>query len=339
MNKQPLVCICIPCYNNESTISDTLDSIVSQEYSSLKIKVFDNASSDSSRDIIREFVNKYNHIELFSRKETVSGEENFNTCIENSEGDYSAIFHSDDLYTATMVAEQVAFLQSHPSCGAVATHASVIDEKNNELSERFVPYEIRNMASIELTRKQLIELSFKYGNFVTCPSVLFKSDFLKAHIQSFRGEQFKSSADLNVWFRVTEKESFGFINKPLIYYRMSNSSFSFNLARVRIDDSDMFLVLDDLLESEKEHGCVNEKLKECRNFLLMKDRANTNLNRFILGHGVFQPINLIENMPMVMSSKFHMKYIVIALATKIIVTLPFSKKLAGVMKRFKFGNE
>ncbi|WP_019556949.1 glycosyltransferase family 2 protein [Thiomicrorhabdus arctica] len=339
MSKQPLVCICIPCYNNESTISETLDSIVAQDYSSLKIKVFDNASSDGSRDIIRGFVNKYNNIELFTRKETVSGEENFNTCIENAEGDYSAIFHSDDLYTATMVSEQVAFLQSHPSCGAVATHASVIDEKNNELSERFVPYEIRNMTSIELTRKQLIELSFKYGNFVTCPSVLFKSDLLKAHIQSFRGEQFKSSADLNVWFRVTEKQCFGFINKPLIKYRESNVSFSFNLSRVRVEDHDLFLVLNDYLSTIDQQLYYCRYLKSKKDFLLMKDRANTNLNRLILGQSTFQNISLIMNFKHILTSRFHMKFFVMAMGVMLLTKLPLNVYLVTLIKKVRFRND
>ena len=38
MNNQPLVCICIPNYNNEKTISETLDSLVNQTYKNIIIK-------------------------------------------------------------------------------------------------------------------------------------------------------------------------------------------------------------------------------------------------------------------------------------------------------------
>ena len=40
MNNQPLVCICIPNYNNEKTISETLDSLVNQTYKNIIIKIF-----------------------------------------------------------------------------------------------------------------------------------------------------------------------------------------------------------------------------------------------------------------------------------------------------------
>ena len=141
---------------------------------------------------------------------------------------------------------------------------------------------------------------------------------------------------MNVWFRLTEQGTFGFINKPLIRYRVSAVSFSFNLARARIDDHDYFLVLDDALKNAGFSLEQCAQLARYRRFLLMKDRANTNLNRLILGHRDFQTIALLRNAGLVFESRFHAKFFVLALFSRLLTLLPQSSWLAGLVKRVKF---
>ena len=332
----PEVCICIPCYNNEETISATLQSVIDQDYPNITIKVFDNASTDTSRKIVRKFFDQGRKITLYVRDKTVSGEDNFNTCIENAEGIYSGIFHSDDIYTESIVSEQVRFLQTHLNCGAVSTHAVVINENNEVIRERFVPYEIRKLSSIEMTKDDLLELSFKYGNFITCPSVLFRTDILTKKINNFRGDLFKTSADLDVWLRVAEFSTFGFINKPLIRYRSSLASFSFNLSRVRTNDHDLFLVLNYYLASMDAGNTAYKRLLSKKNFLLMKDRAKTNINRILLEKGDFNEMKVFSNLKFMFTSRFHFKYLWISFILKILISTPFILNFSSLAKKIRF---
>lgn len=48
----PLVCICIPTYNAEATIRETLASILGQTYSNLVIHISDNASTDGTLMVV-----------------------------------------------------------------------------------------------------------------------------------------------------------------------------------------------------------------------------------------------------------------------------------------------
>ncbi len=333
-----LVCICIPCFNNELTIADTLDSIVNQSYSKMTIKVFDNASSDNTRDIVQKFIERDDRVALYTREHTVSGEENFNTCIGAAEGDYCAIFHSDDIYEPTIIAEQVDYLSRKGQALAVSTHASLIDEHSKQTGERMVPPELLKYNEWELDRATLINLSFKYGNIITCPSVLFRTEILKNHIKGFNGKDFQSSADLDVWFRITEKGTLGYINKPLIRYRISAVSYTYNMVRARIKDHDLFLVLDNLLGNCDLPPEFCKELFRYRNFLLMKDRANTNLNRLILRRSDFQNIDISGNIKFLFESRFHVKFFVLAFITRLIIRLPRNTYLAKLVKRIRFGH-
>lgn len=58
--KKPLVSICIPTYNNARFLGESLDSIVNQTYPNKEIIVSDNASTDETEKIVKEYVEKYN---------------------------------------------------------------------------------------------------------------------------------------------------------------------------------------------------------------------------------------------------------------------------------------
>ena len=65
---KPLLSICIPTFNRSSYLRNTLNSIVSQqEFLSEKVEIIisDNASTDETPDVVKEFTAKYSNIHYF----------------------------------------------------------------------------------------------------------------------------------------------------------------------------------------------------------------------------------------------------------------------------------
>lgn len=54
MQKRPLVSVCIPVYNNEKTLEETMRSVLSQTYSDLELIVVDDNSRDGSLSLMKE---------------------------------------------------------------------------------------------------------------------------------------------------------------------------------------------------------------------------------------------------------------------------------------------
>ena len=240
------VTICIPLYNCENTIAKTLDSLVNQSYENIRIKIFDNQSTDRSAEIVKGFVDKYSQIEYFYNEVNLGAEGNFTRCIQAAEGDFTAIFHSDDIYFSSMVEEQVNVLLNDSDVGAVACHAQEINENDEIVGERYIPSLLKKKDKYIFKPKELRSFVCKYSNFITCPSVMIKSSLLKNEIQTWNGDDFKSSADLDVWLRINENSRFAFIAKPLMGYRLAQESFSFRIAKLRTYKHDMFLVLESI---------------------------------------------------------------------------------------------
>nr|WP_171902710.1 glycosyltransferase [Pseudomonas sp. ENNP23] len=335
--RQPLVCICIPCFNNERTIGFTLESILGQTYKEFIIKVFDNASTDATVSIVKEFIRRGVNIQLTERAVNIGGEGNFNECIKAAEGDYTAIFHADDVYDSDIVAIEVSFLQKNLSCSAVSTHARLIDGNGVELDKKFLPEELRLSAHKVLSREEFRRLVYKYGNFITCPSVLFRTASLKEEVVTFRNEHFASSSDLDVWLRLASRGGMGFIRRELMSYRVSAASFSYNRISRRVADADMFLVLNYHLNDPGISSSLRAELAHYRDFLLLRDRASTNINRLILEVSPYQSMPVWRSAHLALSSSFHFKAFLLSLAVKLFISIPVTRSLGATIKRWRYG--
>lgn len=99
MNRNPLLSVIVANYNNESYIRDCLDSILGQTYKDIEIIISDDASTDNSPGIIRQYEVKYPGIvkAIFS---TVNRgvAQNRHDAILQARGDYITTLDSDDYY-------------------------------------------------------------------------------------------------------------------------------------------------------------------------------------------------------------------------------------------------
>ncbi|MCV2401635.1 glycosyltransferase family 2 protein [Marinomonas sp. C2222] len=241
---KPLVCICMPNFNNEATLSETLDSLLSQTYSNILIKVFDNASTDLSLEILNQYARKYSNIKVYKSEYNIGGEANFTRCIENMEGEFSAIYHSDDVYMSTIVEEQVAVLSKHENVSAVFTNSNLIDSSSKIIGRNFYPKSLKSKACVRLSLIELLKLTISNENFLICPTAMAKTSIYRKYISVWSFSNFDTASDVGVWFRLAEKADLMVINKPLIHYRLSNNSFSYKNLRRRVVRKDLFKVLD-----------------------------------------------------------------------------------------------
>lgn len=245
-NKYPLVCICVPTFNAEKTIFETMISIVNQTYKNIIIKVIDNASTDSTIGLVESF--KDQRITIIRNEINVGGEGNFDRCIVYSEGEYTAIFHSDDIYASDIIEKQVLFLEENKSVGAAFTRAELINDDGFVFGMTYIPKYNKNVVKI-YDFKEIFKETLKSMNFLVCPSAMVRTRIYREEIKYWRVELFKSSSDLDVWLRILEHHSIGILHEKLMKYRIGRNHFSASLKN-RIERSDFFLVIDFYLAKE-----------------------------------------------------------------------------------------
>jgi len=272
-----LVRICIPTYNAAAHFRKTLDSIVNQSHRNLEIVVVDNASKDDTVAIARSFQDP--RITILEHTENVPAEENFTRCIKLSSGDYTAIYHADDVYSSEMVEQQVAFLEENADAGAVFVNANLIDEEGRSIGRYGLPERSKTADNL-YDFQSTFRLVLRHSNFFICPSALARSHVYADHIREWRGAEFKTSADLDVWFRILQICKIGILPQRLIDYRISRSQGSLAL-RSRVHRADLFLVLDHYLALPEVQACLTHADHRYAERLARTDRIIRAVNFYL----------------------------------------------------------
>lgn len=112
MNNAPLVSICIPAYNAERFIEETLKSAFSQTYPNFEIIVSDDCSTDDTTKIVLKYEGK--GVRLIRATQNLGRYGNCNAVIRASSGKYVLKLDADDLVDPEHVAEQIAVLEINP---------------------------------------------------------------------------------------------------------------------------------------------------------------------------------------------------------------------------------
>lgn len=137
-----MVSICCITYNQQSYIRDALEGFLSQKTDfSWELLIHDDASSDGTAQIIREYADRYpDRIFPILQKENqysqgltnISGTFNF----PRARGRYIAMCEGDDYWTdPDKLAKQVAFMEAHPDC-SLCFHSARVEVQGRAFTER-----------------------------------------------------------------------------------------------------------------------------------------------------------------------------------------------------------
>ncbi len=127
MQSKPDISIIIPSYNREALIAQTLASIKKQEFKNWECIIVDDSSTDTTLDIVQEFVAEDSRFKLLERPDSLS--KGANSCrnygFKYAQGDYIIWFDSDDIMLPDDLAVRFANSQN---MDVVVTLATVTDQ-------------------------------------------------------------------------------------------------------------------------------------------------------------------------------------------------------------------
>ena len=110
--KKSLVTIGIPVYNGELSIKKCIESVLSQTYENFELIISDNASTDSTPDICKEFLKKDDRITFVRQNENMGQNWNFNFPLEKANGEYFVWLVADAILLPEFIEKNIAVLES-----------------------------------------------------------------------------------------------------------------------------------------------------------------------------------------------------------------------------------
>lgn len=128
------ISIGLPVYNGEDYLADAVLSILAQTYDDFELVICDNASSDGTERISREFAAADPRVRYVRNEKNLGACPNFNRAFELCDSEYFKWAAHDDLLSPHYLAKCMAALEEHPEAVMCYTDVSVIDENGVEVT-------------------------------------------------------------------------------------------------------------------------------------------------------------------------------------------------------------
>ncbi|MDR7898959.1 glycosyltransferase family 2 protein [Thermosynechococcus sp. JY1334] len=127
----PKVSIGMPVYNGEKFIRDALDSLLAQTFTDFELIISDNASTDQTEAICREYAAKDKRIRYVRQAQNLGAAANFKYVLDEARGEYFMGAAADDKWDPRWI-EILLPISARTQCIAFGT-LQTIDSSSNPM--------------------------------------------------------------------------------------------------------------------------------------------------------------------------------------------------------------
>ena len=209
LSEAPSVSVIALCHNHAPFLREALDSILAQTYPHLDVWLVDDASTDGSPDILREYAARHPAWHLLLLPENVGNCRAFNTAFFQSEGEFVIDFATDDVLLPARVAQQVTqFRAAAAEVGMVYSNCELIDEAGRSLGLHHRPNGPDQLRPAPASGWVFAEVLRRY--FISTPTMMMR----RACLQSLGGyDDTLAYEDFDFWVRASRDWQFLYLDE------------------------------------------------------------------------------------------------------------------------------
>jgi len=136
-SRSPRVTVGLPVYNGEPYLAQAVDSLLAQTYPDFELIIADNASTDSTSAICRDFERRDGRVRYHRNDVNLGAARNYNRLVEMAKGEFFKWAAHDDLCAPSYLESCVVVLERDPSVVLCYPRTRIIDEAGQDKG----PYE------------------------------------------------------------------------------------------------------------------------------------------------------------------------------------------------------
>jgi glycosyltransferase involved in cell wall biosynthesis len=169
----PAVTVGVPVYNSGKYLAETLRSILAQTYTDFELLISDNASTDHSAEICRDFARGDARVRYVRQEHNIGAPRNYNLLVTLARGRYLKWSSSNDLIEPEFLASCVPVLEQRAdvvlvyartryfdtASGSMRDYADDLDLQSNDPVERYRQCDRRLNAAANNIMNGVIRLS------------------------------------------------------------------------------------------------------------------------------------------------------------------------------------
>ena len=127
MNTDPRLTIGLPVYNGEKYIAESLDALLGQSYTDFELIISDNASTDRTGDICRQYEKQDSRVRYVRQPQNIGLAPNHNFVVYEARGELFKWASNDDLYACDLLKLCIEALDEYPQVVLAHSWTAKID--------------------------------------------------------------------------------------------------------------------------------------------------------------------------------------------------------------------
>ena len=204
----PKVSVLMSTYNDARFLPEALNSVLSQSFADWELLVINDASSDTTEEILRDYHSRDARINFSTNLSQKGLITNLNFALAKAQGEFVARLDSDDIWIdENKLKKQISFLNENPDYCLVGTWAEVVDESSKKLYNFTPPDKDREI------RKEILW----HNCFVHSSIMARRKNILDAG--GYNPEQ-KYTEDYALWLKMGVSSKFANLPEILVRYRV-----------------------------------------------------------------------------------------------------------------------
>ena len=210
--------ILLATYNGEKYLSQQLDSLLAQTYTNFRLIISDDMSTDSTTEILKEYVQKDKRIIVYTHDKNLGVVSNFEFLLTKVENKYYMFCDQDDIWNEDKIDKTMKKLQES-NADLVFTDLEVVDDELKTIHNSY--WELKGLK--EKIEKYNSFNALYLNNYVTGCTMLAKSETIKQVIPLPKNSKYVLH-DYWLALMVSQNGKIEFLNEPTIKYRQHTNN-------------------------------------------------------------------------------------------------------------------
>jgi glycosyltransferase involved in cell wall biosynthesis len=204
---RPRISVVTPSYNSGPFISETIMSVLGQDYPNLEYVVVDGGSTDGTVDVLRAYGDRIRWISEPDRGQSHA----INKGLGMATGDVLTYLNADDLYAPGALRKVAGFFATHPAAAWVTGKCRMVDVRGRETQRVFTLY------------KNLWLTTHSYGvlqilNYISQPATFWRRG--AADVVGLFREDLYYTMDYDYWLRLGRHFELAHMDADLALFRV-----------------------------------------------------------------------------------------------------------------------
>lgn len=214
-----LISILVTSYNYDKYIKNAIESIKNQTFEDWELIIVDDASEDSSVEIITKATDSYGRVRTIVNDQNMGLEATLEKAFKYASGKWIAILESDDEWTPDYLEEKIKVILKNPDAAVIFNDVETIGNVGKMAGLLYANRKF--LRSKKYPRNMFWDMNLK-NRIVTFSSVMIRRDLLEKVNWNTPSDRL---LDWWLYIQIAYKNKFYYIDKKLTKWRIHSDSY------------------------------------------------------------------------------------------------------------------